>query len=115
MTKMSKTQRYTLLSPNEAPANRGILTALRHSTIRVLVRNGWAIYPKGWPSSLCRTARTAYVTSRGLRAAGFDFDTLHAQALADRAVTCNRTDGEHCTHGYSVSDACEAPTPRAAG
>lgn len=82
---MSDTQRYTVLSFNDAQANRGILTAFRHSTIRALVRAGYAFYPKGWPSSLRRVARSAYVTSQGLRAAGYDMDARHAEALDEDA------------------------------
>lgn len=83
MAKMTDTQRYVVLSLNEAPANRGILTANRHSTIKALVANKWATYPKSWPSSTRRVARSAYVTFKGLIAAGYDIDAVHAEALAE--------------------------------
>lgn len=105
MTKMSETQRHTLLSFNDAQANRGIVTALRHSTIKALVRNGWAFYPKGWPSGMRRVARSAYVTSQGLRAAGYDMDAIHAAAL---------TECKHGVHATLVCRPCDAEAQQVA-
>jgi hypothetical protein len=102
MRKMSDTQRYTVLSYNDAPANRGLLTAYRHSTIRALVANGWAFYPAEWPKSTWKVARSAYVTSQGLRAAGFDMDALHTVALAENeACGCLRNPLGHSRDEHS--------------
>lgn len=77
--RMSRAQRYVALSFNDAPANRGLVTG-EHRTIRVLVEEGWAIYPKEWPRSSWKHSRSAYITSQGLMAAGFNMDALHTEA-----------------------------------